>query len=90
MATTNLGDTVKVGDIHLRVVRVINKSLTLYEGPKRPYIVEESYLELKGSDGSIEFIQLDKQELPYTGASSVIKALEPPNFQQPEKEDEEV
>lgn len=73
----NLGETIVVGDVQYRVVRVVNKSLTLFQGAEGVYIIEESYLELKGSDGGIDFIELDRKKLAYTGPSSTIKALEP-------------
>ena len=80
MSIPVLGETVQRGDQPYRVVRVIKESVTLYEpdeGTAPPYIVTESYIELKGADGNIEFEVVASVQTTYVGEPSTIKACTP-------------
>ena len=73
-----LGDTVKHKDEPFRVIRIVEKSRTLFETDEgESYVVEESYVELKGGTGDIEFITLYRTRLSYEGAESLIKGQGP-------------
>jgi hypothetical protein len=65
----------------LRVVRIINKSVTLFQDAEKAYLQTESYVELKSADGLIAFVILTRERTPYEGPTSVIKGLEPINFE---------
>lgn len=78
-----LGDTIPLKGQNWRVVRIIDHSLTLIEFEGKNFVVDEVYIELKGNDGSIDFIQVDKEQRPYEGQPSVIRALEPVNYIRP-------
>jgi len=81
MLNAKLGDVIEHNAQPFRIVRIIMNSTTLYEPEVgETYVVEESYLELKGADGAVEFISLREEEKPFTGPSSLIRALEPPMF----------
>jgi hypothetical protein len=74
----HLGDTLSVENKLCRVVRIIQQSYTLFESEDHtPYILQESYVQLKTIDGKIKFIVLEEFKQDYTGATSPIKALEP-------------
>jgi hypothetical protein len=63
-----------------RVVRIITKSETLFEpedGREPAYVAVESYVELKGADGMIDFVVLSQEKKKYEGGASIIKGLEP-------------
>ncbi len=73
-----LGDVIQYDGRPFRIVRVIDKSISLFEQPDGICtVVEESYVELKGSDNSIEFLVINKQTRPYEGEPQPIKALDP-------------
>lgn len=67
-----------------RVVRIITKSITLFEkedGTQLPYIMVESYIELKSVTGLVDFIMLSQEREEYTGDVCIIKGIEPINWQ---------
>jgi hypothetical protein len=75
-----LGEVIKHENKPWRVVRIIEKSRTLFEpeqGEGAPFILEESYVELKGPEGDINFIVLAEEKQPYTGPSCPILGLSP-------------
>ena len=73
-----LGSILDRGNTPQRVVRIIHESLTLYEGEgETPFIIRESYAELKGADGGMDFLTLSREKLPYDGPQSLIRGLEP-------------
>lgn len=64
-----------------RVVRIVGKSVSLFQDVEmKSYLQTESYVELKAADGTIAFIILSQERVPYDGPSSGIKGLEPINF----------
>lgn len=73
----NLGDTIELEDRSYRVVRIITSSATLFEDESGCYVLIESYIQLKGSDNSVRFIELSEHREDYTGKSSHIRALTP-------------
>ena len=75
-----LGAIVTHKDEQYRVVRIIGQSTSLFESETGAYVQIESYVELKGSDGSIDFVSLEMVRVPYEGGASVIKGLEPINW----------
>lgn len=50
---------------------------TLFEDDKEAFIIHESYMQLKGPNGEIDFIVHQSEKLPYSGDPSPIKALSP-------------
>ena len=81
MTAIELGDTIPFKGQQFRVIRIVDHSLTLYQHENRLSVVDEVYLELKGDDGSIDFLEVSKEERPYTGKLGVIRGLEPSSFQ---------
>lgn len=78
MSIPVLGETVTRGDQPYRVIRVIKESSTLYEPEEgESYTLTESYLELKGGDGNIEFEILNSVKTIYVGNPSTIKGCTP-------------
>lgn len=75
-----IGATVEHHKEQWRVVRIIGSSVTLFEDDTQAYLQTESYVELKGADGSIDFVSLTMERTPYEGPTSVVKGLEPINF----------
>lgn len=65
----------------LRVVRIIGKSVSLFQDAEKAYLQIESYVELKGADGLITFVILAQERTSYEGPTSAIKGLEPINFE---------
>lgn len=63
-----------------RVVRIVGKSVTLFQDGTRAYLQTESYVELKSADGTIAFAILTQERTEYVGPASSIKGLEPINF----------
>jgi hypothetical protein len=63
-----------------RVVRIVGKSVSLFQDEKEAYLQTESYVELKAGDGTIAFAILTSERTPYVGPVSTIKGLEPINF----------
>lgn len=75
--TIQLGETVKYKNMPFRIVRVV-KSISLLETESGVCsILDETYLELKGHNGEIDFLELTSEEKPYVGPSCPIKALAP-------------
>ena len=64
-----------------RVVRIVGKSVSLFQDKEHSYLQTESYVELKADDGTIAFAILNSERTPYTGPESKIKALDPINFE---------
>lgn len=77
MSEYAIGSTIKIGDVEFRVVRIIGQSVTLFEDTEGSFLLTESYIELKGSDNTVEFIRLTVERTPYTGPVSIIKGLDP-------------
>jgi hypothetical protein len=80
MSEYPIGVTIEHNGEQFRVVRIISNSITLFEDEKGCYLQTESYVELKGADGMIDFITLTRERTPYEGSPSIIKGLEPINF----------
>lgn len=81
MSDYPIGATVDHKDDKYRVVRIIVKSVSLHEEEgKETYLQTESYVELKGADGSIDFVSLTLEREPYVGPPSTIKGLSPINW----------
>lgn len=80
MSDYAIGTTVKHKEEDYRVVRIIGASTSLFEDDKGAYIQVESYVELKGTDGSIDFVTLEMERKPYEGGPSMIKGLSPINW----------
>jgi hypothetical protein len=80
MSDYPIGGTIEHKNEQYRVVRIIGQSVSLFEDEKGTYLQTESYVELKGADGSIDFVSLTLERTPYEGGSSIIKGLEPINF----------
>jgi hypothetical protein len=80
-----LGGNVRRDNEIWRVVRIIEKSQTLFEPEDgtAPYIQTESYVELKAGDGSIDFVILSQEKRAYEGEHSIIKGLEPVDWRGP-------
>lgn len=58
------------------VVRVVERSSTLFELPKEGvFVIEESFVQLKDRDGNVEFIILLEERKPFEKQSQ-IPALE--------------
>ena len=73
-----LGSTVKYKDRAWRVVRIINKSHSLFEPENAsPYVLEEIYAELKSPEGDIDFLVIESEKREYKGEDSPIKGLHP-------------
>lgn len=67
-------------------MRIITRSQTLYEPEDAPaYVCEESYVELKCADGSIDFITISSAIAPYQGEKGMIRGLIPPSFTRKER-----
>jgi len=82
MPTTNqLGSLLTHQGQSWRVVRVV-KSETLFQLPEGPpYIIDESYIEIRSFSGDIDHILLSPvKKLPYEGPYSGIKGLPPIPF----------
>lgn len=80
MSNYPIGSNVKHKEELWRVVRIIGQSTSLFEDETGAYVQIESYVELKGLDGSIDFISLEMERAPYAGSPSIIKGLEPINW----------
>jgi hypothetical protein len=80
MSDYTIGITLEHKGEQFRVVRIITNSITLFEDEKGVYLQIESYIELKGLDGSIDFITLTRERNPYEGPTSIAKGLEPINL----------
>lgn len=81
MSEYPIGATIQQGENEWRVVRIITGSTTLFEDRVTgPYLVTESYIELKAPDGNVGFVQLTRDRVAYEGPISTIKGLEPINF----------
>jgi len=73
-----LGATIKYKDRAWRVVRIINKSHSLFEPENAsPYVLEEVYAELKSPEGDIDFLVIESEKRDYKGEDSPIKGLHP-------------
>ena len=73
-----LGDNLMVQGKPFRIVRIITGSSTLYERlGQPPFVVEETYLQLKGPNNEVEFLMINSTIRAYEGESSPIKGLEP-------------
>lgn len=60
------------------VVRLIEKSSTLFEVEGKCYIVEESYAQLKSTDGDTDFIIFYEEKKEFSKSTEIhIKGLEP-------------
>lgn len=60
------------------VVRLIQKSLALFEeNDGSLFTVDESYAEIKGPHGELDFITLLEEIQPFTNKKSTIRALDP-------------
>jgi hypothetical protein len=78
MSQLKLGQTIQHNAKNCLVVRVIEHSTTLFEGDEGAFILDESYVQLKGEDGSVEFIPLVEEKKPFTKEEGCkIKGLEP-------------
>lgn len=69
------------GVARYRVVRIIGRSISLFQDVDKAYLQNESYVELKALDGTITFMILTRERTPYDGPVSQIKGLEPINFE---------
>jgi len=78
-----LGSEVQYKDKTWRVVRVASGDQSLFEDESGSYIIFESYVQIKDTEGAIDFIVLNSEKLPYNGPISTIKALEPIPWRQP-------
>lgn len=75
--TITLGEVIKHQGRPFRIVRVV-KSISLLETEGGICsVLDEAYLELKGTNGEIEFLELTSEEKPYNGESCPIRALSP-------------
>jgi hypothetical protein len=73
-----LGQEIERDDKKFLVVRIIEKSLVLFEEPSGVmYTLEESYVELRGAQGEVEFVVLFENMQPFTNKKSTIKGLDP-------------
>lgn len=72
-----LGSELQYKDKTWRVIRVLSNDQSLFEDEHETYIILESYIQLKDADGTINFIVMNSEKLPYTGPTSNIKALDP-------------
>lgn len=76
--TFELGDTIKHNGGVWRVVRIIRDSTSLIQPEDLvPYVLRESYVELRGPIGEPEFLILSSEIEPYNGKASPIKGLAP-------------
>ena len=74
----NLGECITHKDHTWRIVRIVDQSKTLFEyANSKPYIIIESYAELKAINGDITHISWKTEKFPYLGPYSNIRALEP-------------
>jgi hypothetical protein len=80
MSEYPIGVVVVHKDEQYRVVRIIGQSTSLFEDDKQVYLQIESYVELKGADGSIDFVTLEMERKAYEGGPSIIKGLDPINW----------
>jgi hypothetical protein len=76
-----IGDIILRGKEEWRIVRVV-KSRSLIEDSNEVslntcYVLEEHYLELRNSEGKVEFETLGVLNIPYEGEVSHIKGLAP-------------
>jgi hypothetical protein len=73
-----LGSVIELKGKAYRIVRLVDRSFTLVQrSDGQEVIIEESYIQLKGADNSVEFVQLTKAERAYEGLPQPIKPLEP-------------
>ncbi len=72
-----LGDEIDHKGGKWRVIRFIVSDHTLFEDGEGPYIITESYLQLKFPDGVIDFLTLSSEKTLYAGFASSIKAVDP-------------
>lgn len=78
MPSYTLGEEVLSGGKRFRVVRIITDSRTLCRNGEHDIEIRESYVQLRGEDGSPDFIVLEEDVFPYTGPSSKILPLRVP------------
>jgi hypothetical protein len=57
------------------VVRIIDKSISLFEDDNACFVVEESYAELRGPNNEVEFVTILTSEQPFANKKSTIKGL---------------
>ncbi len=73
-----IGSHLLYKDRNWRIVRIVNKSTTLFEPVgHEPYVMIEAYAELKAINGDVDHIKEESKKVPYVGPSSNIRALEP-------------
>ena len=73
-----LGATLEYAGRPMRIVRIINHSLSLFQNDEgEATTVDESYLELRDAEGKIEFHILHCDVQTYLGQLSDIKAPDP-------------
>lgn len=78
MSQYELGKTITVLEKPYLVVRLIEKSSTLFEDPKGDcFIITESYAQLRGPDGEVEFVVFYEQQQPCEKPAGQIPGLEP-------------
>lgn len=78
--SVNLGDEYIIDAVTYRVVRIVNQDALFESEDSGCEVVSEHLLELKGSEGQIEFVVLSSERKMYNGAESKIKAPEPINW----------
>jgi hypothetical protein len=78
-----LGSELQYKDKTWRVIRVLSNDQSLFEDESGVYVILESYIQLKDAEGTIDFIVMNSEKLPYTGPASNIKALEPLQWRKP-------
>lgn len=77
MSEYQLGSELQYKDKTWRVVRVISQDWSLFEDESGIYIIAESYVQIKSTDGEIDHVVLASDRMEYGGVHSNIKALKP-------------
>lgn len=69
-----LGLEIQLEKEKYRIVRIIERSHSLHAEGDKEMVIDESYIELKGQSGEIEFVTLSSDKKPYEGPKSTIAA----------------
>lgn len=77
MSEYQLGSTITYLDREWRIVRIVTTDRSLFEDASGVFVLQETYLMIKDAVGTIDFVLLDGEKLPYTGEPSPIKGLDP-------------
>lgn len=72
-----LGQDLLWKDRVVRVVRIVRDDTSLFETKDSSYTIQESYAQVIGEDGIVDFIVFSSAKIPFIGPKSKIKALQP-------------